>query len=142
MGRGLFQGVPKPDPESYPTDRDDKLWTFPQLAVPLETVKANFIRYGLLDGRVRFLPGWFRDTLPTAPIDRLAVLRLDGDMYESTIVALRSLYQKMSSGGFVIVDDYNSVPACRQAVEDFRADRRIVEPLCPIDWTGVYWQVV
>lgn len=136
-----FQGLPKPDADNYPADRNDTLWMFPQLAVSIDTIKANFSRYGLLDDQVQFLPGWFRDTLPTAPIDRLAVLRLDGDMYESTIVALQSLHHKVSPGGFVIVDDYNSVPGCHQAVDDFRAEARIVEPLYPIDWTGVYWQV-
>jgi O-methyltransferase len=135
-----FQGFPKPDMANYPAERDGDLWRIPLLAVSLETVKANFARYGLLDEQVRFLPGWFRDTLPEAPMDRLAVLRLDGGMYESTIVALRSLYHKVSTGGFVIADDYNSVPACRQAVDDFRAEEGIVEPLCLIDWTGVYWQ--
>ena len=82
---------------------------FPQLAVPLERVQDNFRRYGLLDEQVRFLKGWFRDTLPTAPIERLAVLRLDGDLYESTIQALDGLYDKLSAGGFVIVDDYGNV---------------------------------
>jgi O-methyltransferase len=136
-----FQGLPKPDAETYPVDLGSDFWIFPELAVPLEKVKANFARYGLLDDQVRFLPGWFRDTLPSAPIDRLAVLRLDGDMYESTIVALRSLYDKVSAGGFVIVDDYFCFDMCRKAVDDFRAEENIVEPLCQIDWTGVYWQV-
>jgi rhamnosyltransferase subunit B len=135
-----FRGFPRPDAVNYPADRGNNLWAFPQLAVPLETVKDNFARYGLLDERVRFLAGWFGDTLPAAPIDRLAVLRLDGGMYESTIVALRSLYHRVSPGGFVIVDDYCGVPACRQAVDDFRAEQDVVAPLCPIDWTGVYWQ--
>lgn len=136
-----FQGLPKPDADTYPADRDDNLWMLSELAVSLETVKANFAQYGLLDDQVRFLPGWFRDTLPAAPIDKLAVLRLDGDMYESTIVTLRSLYPKISPGGFVIVDDYGCMPGCQQAVNDFRAEEDIVAPLCPIDWTGVYWQV-
>lgn len=83
-----FEGVPKPDAERFPADAADTHWTFHELAVSLEEVKANFARYGLLDEQVRFLPGWFRDTLPTAPFERLAVLRLDGDLYESTIVAL------------------------------------------------------
>jgi O-methyltransferase len=59
---------------------------------------------------VRFLPGWFRETLPSAPIKRLAVLRLEGDLYESTIVALDALYPKLSPGGFAIVDDYGAAP--------------------------------
>jgi O-methyltransferase len=136
-----FQGLPKPDAQAYPADRYDIFWRFPQLAVSLETVKANFTAYGLLDEQVRFLPGWFRDTLPAAPLDALAVLRLDGDMYESTIVALRSLYHRVSPGGFVIIDDYGYIPACRQAVTDFRDEENIVESLLQIDWNGVYWQV-
>ncbi len=82
-----FQGLPKPD-ESRTTDVADALWTIPQLAVSLDQVKANFERYGFLDERVRFLEGWFHETLPTAPIERLSILRLDGDLYDSTMVAL------------------------------------------------------
>jgi O-methyltransferase len=136
-----FEGFPKPDEDNYPADRDSNLWTLQQLSVSLDNVKANFARYGLLDERVNFLPGWFSETLPTAPIDRIAVLRLDGAMYESTIVALRSLYQKVSPGGFVIIDDYNYVPQCQQAVDDFRREEDSIEALCPVDLVGVYWRV-
>jgi O-methyltransferase len=134
-----FQGLPKPDPETYAADAGTRYFERPELAIPLETVKANFARYGLLDDQVRFLPGWFRDTLPSAPIGKLAVLRLDGDMYESTIVALDSLYPKVSRGGYVIVDDYK-LERCRAAVDDFRRDHGISDELREIDWTGVYWQ--
>lgn len=134
-----FQGIPKPDPAAFPADEGDPWWAWRQIAVPLEEVRANFARYGLLDDRVRFLPGWFRDTLPDAPIERLAVLRLDGDLYESTIVALRALYPKLSLGGYVIVDD-GALPACRQAVDDFRAELGVTEEVQEIDWTGLYWQ--
>lgn len=135
-----FQGLPKPDPARYPVDAADRHWTQARLAVSLEEVKANFARYGLLDAQVRFLVGWFRDTLPNAPIDKLAVLRLDGDMYESTMDALRSLYPRLSIGGYVIIDDYGAVPACKAAVEDFRTEHGIGEKLERIDWTGVFWQ--
>ncbi len=135
-----FQGVPQPDSRRHSADSGDRHWTFKPLAVPLEEVKANFLRYGLLDDQVRFLPGWFRDTLPNAPIERLSVLRLDGDLYESTIVALRSLYPKLSVGGYVIIDDYGAVPGCKMAVHDFRKEQGIREELVSIDWTGVFWQ--
>jgi O-methyltransferase len=135
-----FVGLPRPDTKGYPADEGDIHHTYHQLAVPLEQVRSNFARYGLLDDRVRFLDGWFRDTLPTAPIECLAVLRLDGDMYESTIVALDALYSKLSSGGFVIVDDYGAARACKQAIDDFRREHGIDEPLRVIDWTGMYWQ--
>src|ERR1044072_2882529 len=85
--------------------------------------------------------GWFSDTLPDAPIERLAVLRLDGDMYSSTWDALTALYAKVSPGGFVIVDDYHAVPGCKQAVDDFRPRHAIDAPLETIDWAGVFWRV-
>lgn len=135
-----FQGLPKPDPERWPAEAGDQHWTMEQLAVPLEEVQANFARYGLLDERVRFLPGWFKDTLPTAPIERLAVLRLDGDMYGSTMEALDALYPKLSVGGYVIVDDYGAIPQCKEAVTDFRTANGIIDPMEPVDWTGVCWQ--
>ena len=135
-----FQGLPKPDGR-YGQDAGDRLWTRADtLAISLEQVKRNFSRYGLLDDRVKFLVGWFKDTLPAAPIERISVLRLDGDMYASTMDALDSLYPKVSAGGFVIVDDFGAIPACKQAVEDYRSRFGIQDPVHEIDWTGVYWQ--
>jgi O-methyltransferase len=103
-------------------------------------VRANFERYGLLDEQVVFLKGWFKDTLPVAPLTRLAVVRLDGDMYESTMDAITVLYPKLSSGGFLIIDDFGAVPACKLAIDDYRKAHGIVEPLQPVDWTGAYWR--
>lgn len=134
-----FAGLPPPDPAN-PADEGDLHWTQPFLAVSLEEVKANFARYGLLDDQVRFLPGWFGQTLPTADIERLAVLRVDCDMYSSTMDVLRALYPKVAAGGYVIIDDYGAVPACRTAVDEYRDRHEIDEPLCRIDWTGVYWR--
>jgi hypothetical protein len=134
-----FQGLPSPDPATYPVDEGADWSHLHELSIPLEEVQENFRRYGLLDEQVRFLPGWFRDTLPSAPVERLAVLRLDGDLYESTIVALESLYPKLSPGGFVIVDDY-ALPWCRQAVDDFRLREGIVERIEQVDWTGAHWR--
>jgi O-methyltransferase len=135
-----FQGVPPPDAERYPADAGDTHHTWDELAVPVERVRANFAKYGLLDDRVRFLEGWFKDTLPGAPIDQLAVLRIDGDLYESTLDALRPLYPKVAPGGFVVVDDYGCVPGCKQAVEEYRDEHGITAPLEKIDWTGVLWR--
>jgi O-methyltransferase len=134
-----FEGLPKPDQARYPQDAGDRHHTFRELAVSLEQVRRNFEKYGLLDDQVRFLKGWFRDTLPAAPIERLAVARLDGDMYESTMDALASLYDKLSVGGFLIVDDY-ALAGCRAAVHDFRAQRGIADPIEPIDHMGAFWQ--
>jgi O-methyltransferase len=134
-----FQGLPKPNPERYPADAGDESWKNAALAIPVEEVKANFCKYGLLDEQVRFLVGWFRDTLPSAPIDKLAVLRLDGDMYESTFDALTHLYPKLSRGGYAIIDDH-AIPGCQAAVEDYRTKHLIKEALVPIDQYAKFWQ--
>ena len=135
-----FEGLPKPDSEQYPADTGDIHHQYQQLAVPIAQVKEHFRRFNLLDDQVNFLQGWFRDTLPTTTIKQLAILRLDGDMYESTMEALVHLYPKLSEGGYIIIDDYGAISACRQAVEDYRASHNIVEAIHWIDWTGVYWQ--
>ncbi|BBY62966.1 hypothetical protein MHEL_12090 [Mycolicibacterium helvum] len=135
-----FAGLPQPDPEQFPHDAGDLHHTYTALEVSKSDVEDNFRRFGLLDDNVVFLEGWFKDTLPSAPIDRLAVLRLDGDMYESTIEALDALYHKVSYGGFVIVDDY-FLPPCAQAIHDFRGRHGITAPILPIDGCGTYWRV-
>lgn len=135
-----FRGLPKPEDQTHAGDIADPLVKFRDLAVPLDVVKDNFRKYGLLNDQVRFLVGWFQDTLPSAEVDRLAVLRLDGDMYDSTMVALEALYHKLSVGGYVIVDDYSALPACKDAVDEFRAREGITDPLLPVDWAAVYWQ--
>ena len=135
-----FEGLPVPNADAYPQDRGDRHHTYETFSVSLDEVKANFAKYGLLDDRVVFLKGWFKDTLPSAPLERLAVLRLDGDMYESTMVALTSLYDKVSSNGFVIIDDYGCIESCRKAVHDFRESHGISEPILDIDGFGVYWR--
>ncbi|MGI9602357.1 MAG: TylF/MycF/NovP-related O-methyltransferase [Acidimicrobiales bacterium] len=137
-----FEGLPIPDPDQYPADathvvEDDFR---DQTAVSLDEVKANIDRYRLLDDRVKFLPGWFRDTLPDAPIDQIAVLRLDGDLYESTMDALVHLEPRVAAGGFVIIDDYNSWEPCRQAVTDYRQANNITAEIHEIDWTGAWWR--
>ena len=133
-----FAGLPPPDP-AHPADAGDRHHTQTALAIPLEEVQANFARYGLLDEQVRFLKGWFKDTLPDAPIERLSIIRLDGDMYGSTIDALSALYPRLSPGGFVIVDDY-ALKGAREAVDDFRRAHGIGDPIEGIDWTGVFWR--
>ena len=138
-----FEGLPTPAADAHPVDREYDLDGFSGLAVGLDQVRANFAKYGLLDEHVRFLAGWFKDTLATAPIEQLAVVRLDGDLYASTIDAITALYPKLSIGGYLIVDDYNAplfADACGQAIRDYRAQHAIREPIQTIDWTGVYWR--
>jgi hypothetical protein len=134
-----FCGLPPPAAE---TDQglDLSRSKFPQLAIPLDQVKSYFELFGLSDEQVRFLAGWFSDTLPGAGIERISVLRLDGDLYSSTMDVFRNLYDKVSPGGYIIVDDYGVLPQCAQATDEFRAARGITTPIERIDFTGVFWR--
>lgn len=134
-----FEGLPKSDLTQYPADTNDFSQLNWLLSVSATEVEENFRNYGLLDEQVVFLKGWFKETLPQAPIEKLSLLRLDGDLYESTIEALTHLYPKLSPGGFCVIDDYVLKP-CRAAVDDYRAQHGIQERIKAIDWTGVYWQ--
>ena len=131
-----FQGLPEPNAARYPADVGSNL---ERLAVSADEVRANFGKYHLLDDQVRFLEGWFADTLPTASIDRLAVVRLDADMYGSTWEAITVLYPKLSPGGFIIVDDFR-LDGCRRAIEDYREREGITELIEAVDHTGIYWR--
>jgi hypothetical protein len=136
-----FEGLPPPDPERFPADTHSLLYTKHDfLAVSQETVAEHFQRFGLLDDQVRFVKGWFRDTMPTLVDHNWAIIRLDGDMYESTMNVLENLYPGLSPGGYVIVDDYHAVPTCRKAVGDYRDAHGIEEEIHQIDWTGTYWK--
>jgi hypothetical protein len=109
--------------------------------VSLEQVKAAFNRFGLLDSQVVFLPGYFNNTLPTAPIDKLSLLRIDADLYDSTKDCLTYLYPKLSSGGYVIIDDYGeSEFECRRAVNEYRQQNGITTPFTLVDSKCVYWR--
>ncbi|AUD24762.1 TylF/MycF family methyltransferase [Bacillus cereus group sp. BC251] len=134
-----FEGLPAPNLEQYPKDYGDYLHTFDYLRVSLEQVQENFKKYDLLNDQVKFLKGWFKDTLPTAPIEKIAIARLDGDMYESTMDGLVNLYDKVSKGGYIIIDDYG-LPPCAEAVTDFRNRRNLKAPITKIDVFGVYWR--
>jgi O-methyltransferase len=134
-----FAGIPVPSAQQD-QGLDFSAAVFPILAISRQAVEELFRRYELLDDQVEFLEGWFKDTLPTAPIERLALLRLDGDLYESTRDALTHLYHKLSPGGFVIVDDYFDFQPCRQAVDEFRENVGDQAALQRIDWTAVYWR--
>lgn len=138
-----FQGLPEPDGAVSPLDAvsHEFLKLIGGFSVSLEAVQKNFATFDLLDRQVRFLPGWFSETLPKAPIESLALMRLDADYYESTVQALDSLYAKLSPGGFVIIDDYGILPlGARRAVDEFRSRHAIEAPLFFADRAVAYWE--
>jgi hypothetical protein len=133
-----FAGLPPPDETKYPLDKGDTHHTRTDLAVGLDDVKANFARFELLSDQVVFVKGFFEESLRTAPIDELALMRLDGDMYGSTMTVLEQLYHKLSVGGYLILDDW-LLSGARQALLDFRERNGITEQLYQ-DFSGVFWQ--
>jgi hypothetical protein len=135
-----FEGLLEPDPETFPIEAETHRGgvmtnAYKHFAAGLDKVQSNFKAYGMLDGRVSFLKRWFKDTLPTAAIRALAIMRLDGDYYESTMDALTNLDGKLSVGGYAIIDDYgeDSWTYSRKAVDDFRRERCIEEPMIEVD---------
>jgi Macrocin-O-methyltransferase (TylF) len=136
-----FDGLPPPDVERFPADVGDTHHEYRFLAVALEDVKRNFEKYGLLDEKIEFVKGYFEDTLAHVPVERLALARLDGDMYGSTIVALEALCPKVVSGGFVLIDDY-ALPGCQRAVHEYRDAKGIDAKIVEIeDGIGAYWRM-
>ena len=133
-----FRGFPAIEAPQDIGDEPDRFRSY--IAVSESAVRNNFRRYGLLDDQVVFLNGWFKDTLSRAPIEKLAILKLAGDMYGSTMEALTALYPKLAPGGFCFVDDYGALEVCKQAVCDYRGAHDINDDIHAIDWTGVYWR--
>ena len=134
-----FEGLPRPSAKED-SGYDFSKAKYPVLAISLEKVMEAFARYGLLFENLIFLRGWFRNTLPKAPVEKLALLRLDGDLYESTKDALENMYDKVVPGGFIIIDDYNVFEPCKRAVNEFREKRGIRDVLVTIDPSSVYWR--
>ena len=136
-----FSGVPASTSEvDIAAGLDLTASRYPWLAASLEMVRDNFRTYDLLDDRVRFLPGLFADTLTAAPIEQIALMRLDADLYSSTFEVLSALYDRVADNGVVIVDDYGGIKTCRRAVDAFREQRGITAPLQRINWTEVWWR--
>jgi O-methyltransferase len=132
-----FKGLPPPECQQ---DEGANYHLFTELAINLDTVKANFAQYGCLDEKVIFLEGWFKDTLPNNKIiEKLSILRMDGDMYKSTMDVFESCYHKLSIGGFCIIDDW-CIPDCREAVEDWWKIIGHQPQYIDIDGSSIYWQ--
>ncbi len=132
-----FEGLP---PSTDALDKQYNLSKFHFMSINQETVKHNFEVYDLLDEQVKFLKGFFCDTLPIADISQLALLRIDADMFESTVDVLSNLYPKLAVGGFVIIDDYGTFEPCRRAVDLYRLRHKISNEIIQVDYSAIYWK--
>lgn len=142
-----FQGLPDVDAARFPREAhalasDVMQQDLRRLRAGLDEVLVGLRRLDLLDENVRFLTGWFRESLAHVPIDALALLHVDCDLHDSTTEVLTGLYPLVTAGGFVVVDDYgeNSWTHCAEAVDRFRTEHEIHEPLVAVDTECVYWR--
>jgi hypothetical protein len=135
-----FQGLPDSleDPNDQLAHR--LLAPLSYLASSRTQVEQALDFFGLRDSQVRFLEGWFSETLFRLPRTPLALARLDGDYYESTRDALRELYPRLSPGGFLIIDDYNLPLGCKRAVDEYREEHSIREEMVEINTQAVFWR--
>lgn len=133
-----FEGLPPARPSKFPKDRGQQMEKLKHLKVPLEEVKRNFEHYGLLSDDIVFVKGFFEKTLPKLK-ETFAVVRADGDLYQSTWEILDNLYPQISEGGFFICDDY-CLATAREACHDYRAQNKITSEIIKIDDCGVYWE--
>jgi hypothetical protein len=154
-----FAGVPQPSvhdvdvlerfAEEYPDLAPDQADGRSQLvpigvcSAPMDRVNELFFEVLRIDpAQVRIHQGWFQDTVPTAnaEIGPIAILRLDGDWYESTRVCLANLYDQVVAGGFVIVDDYGCFAGCTKATDEFFAARGFRPDFRSVDRECVFFR--
>jgi hypothetical protein len=135
-----FKGLPENSED--PNDQAAHLLLKPlhHLCASRAQVENALDFFGLCDYQVQFLEGWFRETLRNMPDRPLALIRLDGDYYESTRDALVELYPRLSASGFLIVDDYHLPLGCKRAVDEYRQENGIQEPIIKINSQAVYWR--
>jgi O-methyltransferase len=132
-----FCGLPEPtlSQDSNMTDHMHE-----HLRISRETVKDGFTKLGIPLDNVEFAEGWFKDTLPAFQGREWALVRADGDMYESTMDILTNLYPGLVNYGYMVIDDYGCVLPCRQAVHDYRDANGITDPIFDVDWTCKAWR--
>ena len=135
-----FQGFPAPQPDED-QELEENMSSIDYLAPSLTDVQSYFARFGVERG-VDFVPGFFEDTLEQLHGRRWSLVRLDADGYNATRLALGVLYEALAAGGYLVIDDYfhPHLGVCRRAVDEFRAERGIEEPIERIDWTGARWR--
>ena len=136
-----FQGFPQPEPGTADDTLETDMGAIDYFAPGLEAVTGWFQRFGVGE-RVRFVPGFFEETMAGLAGRRWALIRLDADGYNATRLTLDTLYPGLARGGYVVIDDYFTpgLDVCRDAVDGFRSDHGIEDEIVRIDWTGARWR--
>lgn len=128
-----FAGIPKNSrARNDPVDSWADRWV-----ASLDEVRQSIARFGFLDERIVFAPGFFSESLKTLEGEKFALIRLDSDSYESVETSLHHLYPLLSKGGIVIIDDWHLV-GCRSAVQNYRLQHGIRDEIQVYE-ANAYW---
>lgn len=139
-----YEGLPEPTKEDYETGKTGNFIRPLPKGSCLGTIEQvsdlMFDTLGFSGNDVKLIKGWFQDTVPEykLKVGSIAILRLDGDWYESTKVPLENFYWQISNGGFIIIDDYLTCFGSRKAVDEFILNNRI-ETSLNLDGRGGVW---
>jgi O-methyltransferase len=112
--------------------KDDVMWCY----APIDDVKSNIESTNYPKNLVHFVKGKVEDTIPQTIPDKIAILRLDTDWYESTYHELKHLFPRLVKGGVIIIDDYGHWKGAREAVDQYFNENGIHILLNRIDYTG------
>lgn len=134
-GFDSFAGLPAPKSID---GHEAQTWTS-RLRVDVDQAQENL---KVMGAHAILHKGFFEDTLRSSrnELGKIAVLRLDGDWYESTMTALDALYDLVSPGGFVIIDDYGHWKGCKKATDEFRILHGIKDEINHTDYTEIWWR--
>jgi O-methyltransferase len=132
-----FEGLPEPGALDGPESAG---WQGECLGSE-EKLRAGFARFGD-PARLNVVKGWFQDTFgdAAANVSEVAILHVDGDWYESVLLTLRTFYQRISPGGWIVLDDYGHWIGARRATDDFRREVGDDTPMVRVDYAGRCWR--
>jgi O-methyltransferase len=146
FGFDSFEGMPDIDSDKDISDynkSDPLYWVGKPLCNGIDSVYDTFDKLNLNTSNVNLVKGFFQDTLNIQKniedVGEIAVLRLDADWYDSTMVCLEKLYDKVIDGGVIIIDDYGHFIGAKRATDEFREKYNIRSPLIQTDYTEYYW---
>ncbi len=141
-----YEGLPEPTPEDFKNGKTgEHVRPLPKgscLGTIEEVSRLLFDQHSLGRRDIELVKGWFQDTLPQTrgKVGPIALLRLDGDWYESTKVCFDMMFDQVSEGGFVILDDYFTCYGCKRATDEFLQARGKNYPIIPDGRGGAYFQ--
>ena len=140
-----FEGMSEPTKEdkSYKNEsakeaflNKDDYWKRIECYSTLEEVEHNIYNVGYPKNKINFIQGKVEETIPETIPEKIAILRLDTDWYESTMHEMVHLFPKLVPGGVIIIDDYGHWKGCKKAVDEYISNNNIKLLLNRIDYTG------